>query len=105
MRCFGKRLQRETVIEFPRPKGREPKTPEPKRKISKPLPKELRTHSTIIITVTTLFEDSIFYKPAETYTIRTTKQYDVNGEIDRFFKRLGKREEKASYSLNKLGED
>lgn len=98
MRCFGKRLQRETVIE--------PKTPEPtKRKMPKTLPNESRTHSTIIITVTTLFEDSIFYKPAETYTIRTTKQYDVNGEIDRFFNRLGKREEKASYSLNKLGEE
>jgi hypothetical protein len=106
MRCFGRRLQRETVIEFPKPKGREPKTPEPtKRKISKTLPKELRTHSTIIVTVTTLFEDSIFYKPAETYTIRTTKQYDVNGEIEKFFKRLGKREGKASYTLSKLGEE
>jgi len=93
-------MGRKTVIEFPRPKGKEPKTPEPtKRKI----PKELKTHSTIIVTVTTLFGDSIFYKPAETYTIRTTKQYDVNGEIERFFKRLGKREEKSSYTLSKLG--
>lgn len=103
MRCFGKR---EMVIEFSRPKGREPKTPEPtKRKISKALPKILRKHSTIIVTVTTLFEDSIFYKPAETYTIRTTKEYAVNGEIEKFFKRLGKREQKTSYTLNKLGEE
>jgi hypothetical protein len=69
------------------------------------LPKESQKYSTIVITVTTLFEDSIFYKPAETYTIRTTKEYVVNGEIERFLQRLGKRESKASYNLNKLGEE
>jgi hypothetical protein len=59
----------------------------------------LKKKAVIIITVTTIFQDSIFYKPAETYTILTEKEYKVNGEIAQFLAKLGKREGKNLYSL------